>query len=119
MQLPGKAHGALQEILQKSAMFAKEKKKEKKSESLSGVVRLSVSDSVRPWQSFCNRVTIVPRRPGSRIENKMETNRPAIRTAGEALAPTKRPSGFESGHCFCGCCGLPRVGSRCTVHHRL
>ena len=48
MQLPGKAHGALQEILQKSAMFAKEKKKEKKGESLRGVVRLSVSDSVRP-----------------------------------------------------------------------
>jgi hypothetical protein len=48
MQLPGKAHWALQEILQKSAMFAKEKKKEKKRESLRGVVRLSVSDSVRP-----------------------------------------------------------------------
>jgi hypothetical protein len=48
MQLPGKAHWALQEILQNSAMFAKEKKKEKKRESLRGVVRLSVSDSVRP-----------------------------------------------------------------------
>jgi hypothetical protein len=51
-------------------MFAKEKKKEKKSESLSGVVRLSVSDSVRPWQSFCDRVTIVPRRPGTESKTR-------------------------------------------------
>jgi hypothetical protein len=67
---PGQALWALQEILQNSAMFAKEKKKEKKSESLSGVVRLSVSDSVRPWQSFCDRVTIVPRRPGTESKTR-------------------------------------------------